>query len=231
MDRTCTVEGCPNAHRAKGFCSTHYNQRLLTAPRYAVATVACAMCGAPTDKQIRNDRKRRYCSLACRDDFKFGADRLRFSRELVHVALPTLSIIPPRHPARTFKRNKPRKWVSGACAWCGEWFTFPDQITSRYCSGRCASGASDARRGRFRVPPAVRQTIYERDGWICQLCTEPVDPSLGPTDLWGATLDHIECQAWALIPDHSPENLRLAHRWCNSVRSDETYYTAADLVA
>ncbi len=33
-----------------------------------------------------------------------------------------------------------------------------------------------------------------------------------------------------VVPDHSPENLRLAHRWCNAVRGDETYYSADILV-
>jgi len=74
------------------------------------------------------------------------------------------------------------------------------------------------------VPPKVRRAIYERDGWMCQLCDDPVDPDLGQSDLWGPTLDHIVCQSWGEEPDHSPGNLRLAHRWCNSVRGDERFY-------
>jgi 5-methylcytosine-specific restriction endonuclease McrA len=87
--------------------------------------------------------------------------------------------------------------------------------------------------GRFRLPRNVRLAIYRRDEWTCQLCTEPVDPKLmdsDPLNDWAPSLDHIDCQSWG-VRDHSPENLRLAHRWCNSVRGDETYYTAADLVA
>ncbi|MFC7330808.1 MULTISPECIES: HNH endonuclease [Nocardiopsidaceae] len=78
---------------------------------------------------------------------------------------------------------------------------------------------------------ATRLAIYERDGWICQLCSEPVDPDLPYLDNWAASLDHIVCQAWTDEPDHSPENLRLAHRWCNSVRGDETYYETSVLAA
>lgn len=81
------------------------------------------------------------------------------------------------------------------------------------------------------VPATVRAAIYERDRWTCQLCFEPVDPDLGPSDAWAATLDHIVCQSWGEEPDHSPANLRLAHRWCNSVRGDETYYDATILAA
>lgn len=119
--------------------------------------------------------------------------------------------------------------IAGDCAWCSNYFVGRATCGSapRYCSLRCQRYAN---RGRFTVRPADRLAIYERDGWVCQLCDEPVDRELGPSDLWGATLDHVECQSWG-TPDHSPENLRLAHRWCNSVRGDERYYTADVLAA
>lgn len=63
-----------------------------------------------------------------------------------------------------------------------------------------------------------RRALYERDNWTCQLCGEPVDPST-----YGArypTLDHIEPQSLALIPDHSDRNLRTAHLSCNSKRGN-----------
>ena len=71
---------------------------------------------------------------------------------------------------------------------------------------------------RHWIPLALRAGVYERDGWICQLCSKPVDPELDPNDRMAATLDHIECRSWSLIPDDSPANLRLAHRACNSRR-------------
>ncbi|MGZ6772828.1 MAG: HNH endonuclease [Ilumatobacteraceae bacterium] len=70
----------------------------------------------------------------------------------------------------------------------------------------------------IQISPRGRLAIYERDGWTCQLCAEPVDPSLDPQDRMAATLDHIAPRALTLFPDDSPENLRLAHRACNSAR-------------
>lgn len=70
------------------------------------------------------------------------------------------------------------------------------------------------------VSPRVRQSIYERDGWVCQLCMTAVDRNLHPNNLMGPTLDHIVCQSWSQAPDHSPKNLRLAHRSCNSRRGN-----------
>lgn len=74
---------------------------------------------------------------------------------------------------------------------------------------------------RWWINPVRRQAIYVRDGWVCQLCFEPVDRTLDhQIDPMGATLDHIDCQSWTDNPDHSNENLRLAHRSCNSARGN-----------
>ena len=82
----------------------------------------------------------------------------------------------------------------------------------------------DGAHGHF-IPKADRLAIYERDGWTCQLCGRPVDKDLHFNDRMAATLDHIEPQSLALIPDRSPENLRLAHRACNSRRNNEAVAT------
>ena len=64
----------------------------------------------------------------------------------------------------------------------------------------------------------LRRAIYERDGWICQLCREPVQERRDPTDMWAASIDHVIPRAHG--GTHDPRNLRLAHRYCNSIRSD-----------
>lgn len=120
-------------------------------------------------------------------------------------------------------------WVVGECAQCLEPFARHGQA-SRFCSTACRKKA----RRTWKIATRDRMAIYERDGWTCQLCLESVDRDLMTTDPlsdWAPSLDHIEPQAWALIPDHSPTNLRLAHRWCNSVRGDLSYYTDDDLRA
>jgi len=59
-----------------------------------------------------------------------------------------------------------------------------------------------------------------RDGWQCQLCSYPVSPDEHYLSDYAASLDHIIPQSQQLLPDHSPRNLRLVHRWCNSSRGD-----------
>lgn len=73
----------------------------------------------------------------------------------------------------------------------------------------------------IQISDRGRLAIYERDGWTCQLCGDPVDGTLDPVrDAMAATLDHITPRSLALFPDDSPANLRLAHRACNSRRSN-----------
>lgn len=133
---------------------------------------------------------------------------------------------------RSREHDDGRNWrlfICGACEWCHRQFVATAcsvDAPTRYCSGGCRGAAGKARRGEFVIPYDVRQFIYDRDGWICQLCGDDVDPTLASSNIWAATLDHIVCQSWTDEPDHSPENLRLAHRWCNSVRGDERYYSA-----
>ena len=130
-----------------------------------------------------------------------------------------------RRAARGSSGSRP--WINGPCAWCGDHFTAP--IGARYCSARCLAKSRTSGGRRFKVSDVRRHAIYLRDDETCQLCNGPVDMTLGHTDEWGPTLDHIVPRSRG--GDHSDENLRLAHRWCNSVRGDDTYYTAADLVA
>jgi hypothetical protein len=59
----------------------------------------------------------------------------------------------------------------------------------------------------------VRDDVYDRDGWICGICSLPVDRKLKAPDLMRVSLDHI-------IPfsrggDHTPDNVQCSHLICN----------------
>ena len=70
-------------------------------------------------------------------------------------------------------------------------------------------------------PPSKKITLAElgvRDGWRCHLCRRRVNPALkSPHDL-SPTMDHLEPIAEG--GDHEPVNLALAHRICNTLRSN-----------
>lgn len=222
--KLCTVPGCSKSFRARGVCSTHYNRMYQEQRHPAKVTVSCAGCGRRCEKSPDPRRPRQFCTLQCRTAAQFREVRAaRPGKELVHVG-PAGCGLPARRPPRAdVPQGKLRVFVSGPCSWCREPFTIIDQLAARYCSKRCLKAAERERSGRFEVPDNVRLSVYERDSWVCQLCFEAVDGGLPVTDIWSATLDHIVCQSWTDAPDHSPSNLRLAHRWCNSKRGDEGF--------
>ena len=118
---------------------------------------------------------------------------------------------PGYDPEHGKRRGGMESWE---CAGCGARCERPRARGQRpkWCSS-CRS----KRGGGYFVTPTVRAEIYERDGWACGLCGDGVDASLiGSRDLWRPSLDHIIPQSKG--GTDSPENLRLAHWWCNSVR-------------
>lgn len=63
--------------------------------------------------------------------------------------------------------------------------------------------------------------IFERDGWICQLCQCPVDAALRHPDPMSASIDHrIPISAGVEFgASDTPENVQLAHLVCNKRKS------------
>ena len=71
----------------------------------------------------------------------------------------------------------------------------------------------------YREPVSYKK-IFKRDNGVCGICGLAVLNDKTPTNLWGATIDHI-------IPlsqggTHEPSNCQLAHRLCNSIKVDVT---------
>lgn len=126
------------------------------------------------------------------------------------------------------------------CKECGQSFTpeYGDKRTV-FCSSKCQSKCEKKllrktdkykeyrrnmnknrrakKRGAF-VSKVIRQEIFDRDKWICQLCFKRVDKNLSYPHMMSASLDHI-------IPiakggTHEPKNCQLAHFICNSRKSD-----------
>lgn len=79
-----------------------------------------------------------------------------------------------------------------------------------------AKARARARQAKVRGVDAERfeyREVFDRDGWICQLCDEPVDPQLRHPDPMSVSLDHIV--PLALSGPHSRSNSQTAHLVCN----------------
>jgi 5-methylcytosine-specific restriction endonuclease McrA len=64
-----------------------------------------------------------------------------------------------------------------------------------------------------------RLLVFERDGWICKLCDQPIDSTLRLPHLKAATLDHIVPVAEGGA--HTYDNVWTAHAECNFLKGDK----------
>ncbi|WP_420713969.1 HNH endonuclease [Arthrobacter sp. H14-L1] len=103
----------------------------------------------------------------------------------------------------------------------------PDDCRCRECKAR--KGITTV----LSVPPSARkrgtgrhtkhrQFVLDRDRYVCQICGLPTDPQARPSDDLYPTLDHISSIA-LYGGDDEPDNLRTAHRWCNSMLGDDGF--------
>jgi 5-methylcytosine-specific restriction endonuclease McrA len=198
----CAIDGCDDLVKARGWCSRHWDRWSRhghpTARLRGEVVNGCRICPrCGVDTPIADySPGQAYCKTCCAA--KAAAYR---------------SINPPapvdgwaarcEHCAMDFTANK-RRW--------------------RYCSKECSAARKDfdnwkhqaLRRARMRAAVVEifdRREIFERDGWICQLCLAPVDPTAPRHSPRVPSIDHI-------IPisrggDHSRANAQTACLGCN----------------
>lgn len=179
------------------------------------ASGECRVCGLSFVGAV----DRVYCSRRCRGRVAAGYS----VSSALEVWGPPLRL-PERRPGVV------RWWsvvVQGACAHCGEGFTAASGSVDsaslpRFCSERCSRRHGNAeRRARKRdafVEPVFRRRVFERDGWVCQICMERVDRRCKVPHPRSAVLDHIVPLAQG--GTHEPRNVQCAHFLCNSLKSD-----------
>ena len=234
-NRPCSVDGCERGVLARGYCPSHYKSEYHI-PRFGVTpkkvkTRIC-LCGA----EVRSlAGKQKYCSDVCRYAWR---DVERSESKAVVVWAPPLHIPVVRSPRVVVLPPKQSRRFGCVCAICGVSFVADGMHAT--CSPECAKVNKREkvkrntrkylrRHGKFAIEPSVRWSIYERDGWVCQLCGGEVSRVYDRHDPMSPTLDHVVPRSLQLVQDHSPENLRLAHALCNSKRSNNVDW-APDVV-
>jgi len=129
-----------------------------------------------------------------------------------------------RRLAAAQRGNPSRQWITGQCHDCDKVFTAcrAASWSAHYCSSTCQARAAKTRRRAVKqgawVEDVRRTVVFERDGWTCQLCGDPVEPDIRYPDDQCASLDHII--PLALGGKHSYANTQLAHTLCNSLKGD-----------
>lgn len=205
--RTCGTAGCPNAHRARGLCSSCYNRQHQHQPRRHATT--CHVCGKAVAK-YRSGKRRPVCSDYCR--WFLQNPVLSCPVPITHPAHPEYQR-PARRPA---PQLPPRLWTAGRCKRCAVPFV-DRQRDARFCSVRCGRRWwRDQYKGS--VSHATRMYVLERDGWRCQICKRGIPALLSVPHHMAGTVDHVVPQSQG--GTHEPANLRAAHFICNTVRNN-----------
>lgn len=105
------------------------------------------------------------------------------------------------------------------CERCGGALPATHRLNRKFCTVDCqANFNQEIRRARRRGLPAERisrRRVFERDGWICQLCRAPINPELKGRDPMSASLDHVIPLGWPNSPGHVYGNVQAAHLKCN----------------
>lgn len=225
----CEICGASIAHkggrgRPRRFCKSC---RPPAPPR---APIKCPTCGHPF---MRSCSSQRYCSKLCRLSDRFGGPR--YCEVCGDRYLPTKPtqracgykcgiIVSGRKPRPNFCAVPWRQCASGDC---GEWLIARGR--RRFCSGCAEIGIPS-----FSPSRKVRNAIYERDGWVCQLCDRPVDPGAAVASPESASIDHIVPRSlWPRNKKgvHSIANLQLAHLICNIHRQALSVEAARTVLA
>lgn len=180
----------------------------------------CADCGAPIWRGSTRCRACRHGELAhgTRRMYRERGCRCEECRAYMATSMRGyVARVRERDGVTPTQKIRPRVTAVRPCAVCGE------SVTGKATSDAPTHNACRPEKfwaNAIQISDRDRLAIYERDGWCCQLCGDLVDRTLNAQHRWAATLDHIHPRSLTLFPDDSPENLRLAHRACNSARGN-----------
>lgn len=111
-------------------------------------------------------------------------------------------------------------WTAGYCRVCGDAFVVMRHGGSVCAKVTCRGGVRRRSHESHRTPShKLRVAVVERDGMVCYLCGQVIDADLPPQHKLAFTLDHVQPRS-AAGPD-TIDNLRPAHRRCNSEKGDD----------
>lgn len=178
--RVCPVDGVEfMAANNKRFCSSRCKKRSANAARNGwdpasrplPAPFNCAQCGAhciPGENVAPHGS--RFCGVKC--------------KKLWHRPPPKRPPLPLGPACRVSDAPRSRAWIEGPCPECGQRFV---SLASRrkvgYCSSRCQHREVSRRRRGWTAGAGYKtlhfRVIAERDGWLCQLCGDPVERDVG----------------------------------------------------
>jgi hypothetical protein len=212
-------------HRNRKYCSLECKNR----HDYEVAKgkptgKQCSHCGKPLYGANPN---KKYCSAKCRSDAALKNQKRKciicgneFTSTMKSVRCCSSKCANEKH-GRLLKETER---VIATCADCGKTYETHKLIGRNNKYGyrcpvcRLVHDRNRCRKRRMKISqfkPGINDfEIFERDGWICQICGEPVDQERRWPDPLSASIDHIKPISSGGL--HVAENVRLTHHSCNN---------------
>jgi hypothetical protein len=222
MPKCCSIDGCERPHNAKGLCKRHYAQspdQAEKARQYERDRRKNDPRRQEAERQRNRTRRDYHQAWAdARKDWAAWWERIRVAEDRQDIAAWQ------RRQARRLRRirratkplGSPRQWIAGQCSDCGDPFVvirgwWHNSIRCTRCTQRhWNSGDHLARARKYGVEyePIDEVSIFERDGWRCQICgvktrgtyPNPRSPSLDhivPMARSGPHLRHnVQCACW-----------------------------------
>lgn len=202
----------------------------------------CVVCGSTYNA---NGPRQRTCGRACgatywRSRRPVRAARVVYAPTCRGCAHPFTTTNPHRVNCDSCAGRK-RTRPPFDCEVCGQ-HVVPGESgvhpqKHRYCSTRCKQRASHVRqrecgttqeaKHRYRarklgafVAPVSRNAVFERDGWQCQLCRQPVVRHESVPHPLAPVIDHV--LPLAAGGTHEPANVQTAHFACNCAKGSGT---------
>jgi 5-methylcytosine-specific restriction endonuclease McrA len=168
----------------------------------------CVMCGASFTYIKGAGRLRRFCSATCRDK--------RGRRALRPIACRTCGeMFLPRRISQAARTQGMGVYCSLVC----RPQSLPIDPQTLRDNNRGHDQRSYARvKGATLIERIPDREIFERDGWRCGICKEPVDQTLRFPHHYAVCIDHVV--PLALGGQHVRDNLQCAHWICNSRKGD-----------
>lgn len=240
----CTIDGCGNPYNSSGYCSAHYSR--FNKYGDPLGGPKCEACGVVMHGQGKRKYCSDECRPSCivqgcdspaRRYGRCGSHANAYKAHGVDkVSLKKWIDRPDTCPvcgSEEFDRGF-RKACSNTCSarlWRREKYGVPWSVPCSRCgdlidrldvSGRrmirvevaMCRHCKNARARRYSLSASQ---LAERDGLECSICGDLVDLTLKYPDLFRASVDHVLARANG--GTDYPENLALAHLWCNQVKN------------
>ncbi len=160
---------------------------------------ACPYCGGVLTS---TNPRAVYCGRRCKELAKQRRDRARAEKHPRNARCGT-------HSGYVLHRRR----GEDACVRCkaasAKYYRSTERVAVR-------NDVAHRRRVRLRGgahEPISREEIFERDGWLCGICGDPVDREATWPDLMSASLDHIVPVSHGGM--HVMSNVQCSHLRCN----------------